>query len=212
MRGSPCLVVIDRSTYADATLRDKLNAYFRNVSNLFAVAHSVVETEPLDPAAPGKGISAVRDLIRTRYDEQHIAGVMLVGRIPYLTWRQAAGGNWVNYGTEDFYYADLDAQFLDQETRYGNDNSDIRLPASVQAHSLDNQLVPGKEHAPDGQYDTYIRGANEGPEVWVSRIFAPNMAQYYAFFDKANSDCRHIAACLAADLGKPLNDKTAAYA
>jgi hypothetical protein len=47
----------------------------------------------------------------------------------------------VNYGTEDFYYADPDAEFLDQETRYGNDNSDIRLPASAQAHSLDNQLA-----------------------------------------------------------------------
>jgi hypothetical protein len=199
LSGTPYLVVIDNKTYADTALREKLNTYFQNVNQLFNLAPSVVEVEPLDPTAPGKGMSAIRDTIKQNYERHHIAGVMLVGRIPYMTWRQAAGGNWVNYGTEDFYYADLDAEFLDQETRYGNDNSDIRAPASAQGHSLDNQLVPGKEHTPDGQYDTYLRGENEGPEIWVSRICATNTAHYYAFFDKANTYYSNIVTRLAAD-------------
>ena len=199
LSGSPYLVLVDRDTYADGTLRAKLDLYFQNVNKLFAFAPTVVVVDPFDRAAPGKNISSIRDLITEHYRQQHIAGVILLGKIPFMTWRQAAGGNWVNYGTEDFYYADLDAQFLDQETRYGNGVSDIRLAPANAGNKLDNQLVPGREHTPDGQYDTYIRGKNEGPEVWVSRIYAPTNAQYCAYFDKANNYYRDITNQLEAD-------------
>lgn len=197
LAGTPYLVVVDRQTYADATLREKLELYFRHVNTLFSCAPSVVVVDPFDPAAPGKDISVVRELIKQQYLQHQIAGVILLGKVPYMIWRQAAGGTWVNYGTEDFYYADLDADFQDRETRYGNGNSDIRNPSST--NNCNNRLVAGREDRPDGQYDTYLRGTNEGPEVWVSRIYASTNTQYYGFFDKANDYYREVIRQLAAD-------------
>lgn len=181
------LVLVDNETYADATLRKKLDLYFRNVSQLFGFSPGVVEVPPFAPDAPGEKIASIRDLIRRHEEQHHSIGVILLGRISYMIWRQAAGGNWVNFGPEDFYYADLESEFQDRETRYGNGNSDILRPSSGASNALDNQLVPGREHSPDGQHDTYLRGMHEGPTLWVARIYAPAAEQYYRYFDKVNA-------------------------
>lgn len=197
--GNSYLVVVDDHTYADATLRSKLDLYFQNVNRLFGFSATVVETPPFAPAAPGENIAAIRGIIQRHRQQQHISGVVLLGQIPYMIWRQAAGGNWVNYGPEDFYYADLDAAFQDRETRYGNGNSDILRPSGGGSNALDNQLVPGREHSPDGQYDTYLRGTHEGPALWVARIYAPTAQQYYDYFDKVNAYYRNIIEQLKAN-------------
>jgi hypothetical protein len=181
------LVLVDNRTYSDATLRGKLDLYFQNVRRLFGLSATVVKVEPFDPEAPGRNIASIRGIIQRHHQQRHVSGVILLGQLPYMIWRQAAGGNWVNFGPEDFYYADLDAEFRDQETRYGSGNSDILRPSEGATKALDNQLVPGREHSPDGQYDTYLRGTHEGPALWVSRIYAPTPRQYSDFFDKANA-------------------------
>lgn len=193
------LVLVDNRTYADATLRGKLDLYFQNVKRLFGLSATVVEVAPFTPTAPGENIASIRSIIKRRYDEQHIGGAILLGQIPYMIWRQAAGGNWVNFGPEDFYYADLEGEFQDRETRHGNGNSDILRPPGHAGHALDNQLVSGREHSPDGQYDTYIRGPQEAPAIWVSRIYAPTGRQYCDFFDKANAYYRDIIQQLKAN-------------
>ncbi|MCL4206599.1 MAG: hypothetical protein KJ000_29300 [Pirellulaceae bacterium] len=196
----PCyLVLVDKHTYADTILREKLDLYAQNVHRLFGLSATVVEVAPLDPAAPGKDIVTIRRVIKVRQQQEHVAGVILLGRIPYMIWRQAAGGNWVNFGPEDFYYADLDGEFQDRETRYGSGNSEIRHLTSGPSSALDNQLVPGLERSPDGQYDTYLRAAREAPTLWVARIFAPTKQQYYDFFDKVNAYYSTIAEQLAAN-------------
>lgn len=197
--GQSYLVLVDKNTYADATLREKLDLYFQNVHRLFGLAATVVEVAPFDRAAPGKNIAAIRHLVQVRRQRQQVSGVILLGRIPYMIWRQAAGGNWVNFGPEDFYYGDLHGEFQDRETRYGSGNSDIRLPSSGPSNALDNQLVPGRERSPDGQYDTYLRGPGEAPVLWVSRVFAPTAQQYHEYFDKVNSYYRTIIEQLAAN-------------
>ena len=180
------LVVIDRETYADAALRGRLDQYFKNVQRLFGFQPRVVPVEPLDPSAPGKGMPQIRALIQQQYRERHIAGALLLGKIPYMTWRQAAGITWVNIGPEDFCYADLEGQFLDQETRHGTISSDLDW-TRTHGNPLDNQLVAGKERVPDGQYETHLSGATAGPQIWVARLFAPTAAQYHAYFDKVNA-------------------------
>lgn len=192
------LVVIDRETHADAALRERLGRYFKNVQRLFGFEPLVAAVEPLDPAAPGKGMPQVRELIREHRREHDIAGAMLLGKIPYMTWRQAAGITWVNIGPEDFCYADLEGQFLDQETRHGTVSSDLGW-TNGQGDPLDNQLVPGKEHVPDGQYETHRSGREEGPQIWVSRLYAPTAVLYQAFFDKVNAYYSDILRKLDAD-------------
>lgn len=198
------LTCVDRETYADEVLRNKLDAYLHNVETIFCFTSSVVVVEPFDPKAPGENISSIRRLISDQYHSNHIVGALLIGKVPYMTWRQAAGGTWVNYGTEDFYYADLDAQFLDRETRYGNDNSDIRVPSSATKTNLNNQLVPGREHSADGQYDTYVRGKTDGPAIWVSRVYAPDSSHYHRYFDKLNDYYSLITNRWAADAKSPV--------
>ena len=78
-------------------------------------------------------------------------------------------------------------------------NGDIRAPGAT--NSLDNQLIPGREHQPDGQFDTYRRGPHEGPEIWIARIFAPTASQYAAYFAKVNAYYADILRRLAADPG-----------
>lgn len=195
--GGSYLVLVDNQTYADQALRERLGLYIQNVRRLFDFSAEVVEVAPFDPAAPGRDIASIRSIIERHHRERHVAGVILLGKIPYMTWRQAAGGTWVNYAPEDFYYADLDARFEDQETRYGNGNSDIQRPAGKEGNALNNQLVPGRERSPDGQYDTYLRGANEGPAVWVARIYAPTAKLHCDYFDKVNSYYRGIIDQLA---------------
>jgi len=200
LKGLPYLVVIDRETCADAELRSRLDLYFKNVNKLFSFAPVIIEVDPLARANPGKNIWAVRDLIKQQYERKHVAGVILIGKIPFMTWRQAAGSHWINIGTEDFCYGDLDAEFLDRETRHGTVNSDLASLARLNApDNHDNELVPGKESTPDGQFETYLRGKNEGPEIWVSRIFARSNAQYFAYFDKVNTYYKDIITRLAAD-------------
>jgi hypothetical protein len=86
----------------------------------------------------------------------------------------------------------LEADFQDRETRYGNGNSDILRPAGEAGTELDNQLVPGRERSPDGQYDTYLRGSPAGPALWVARIYAPTVRQYCDYVDKVNVYYRGI--------------------
>jgi len=199
LSGSPYLVLVDRDTYADALLRDKMDLYFQNVNRLFSFAPTVVVVDPFDPKAPGKNVPGIRDIVKQYYLKRHIAGVILLGKIPFMTWRQAAGITWVNIGPEDFCYGDLDAEFLDQETRYGGTSSDLGWLHSKATNNCDNQLVPGREHAPDGQFETHLSGKNEGPQIWVSRIYAPTNAQYYGYFDKMNDYYRDILNRLAVD-------------
>jgi len=192
------LVVIDRKTYADEALRGRLDQYFKNVQRLFGFQPRAVAVAPLDPAAPGKDMPQIRALIQKQYRRHNIAGVMLLGKIPYMTWRQAAGLTWVNIGPEDFCYADLEGQFLDQESRHGTVSSDLDWTRS-HGDPLDNQLVPGKEHVPDGQYETHLSGKEAGPQIWVARLYAPTSAMYHAYFDKVNAYYADIIRQLAAD-------------
>lgn len=192
------LVAIDRETYADDALRGRLEQYSQNVLRLFGFKQLVATVEPLDPAAPGKGMPRIRELIREYYREHDIAGAMLLGKIPYMIWRQAAGITWVNIGPEDFCFADLEGQFLDQETRHGTVSSDLAWTKS-HGNPLDNQLVPGREYIPDGQYETHLSGREEGPQIWVSRLYAPTAAMYQAYFDKVNAYYADIVRQLDAD-------------
>ena len=160
----------------------KLDSYFQNVNQLFGFSAAVVETPPFAPAAPGESLASIRNIIKRHQRQQHASGVILLGQIPSMTWRQAAGGNWVNFGPEDFYYADVEATFQDRETRYGNGNSDILRPSGAASNALDNQLVPGREHFPDGQYDTYIRGTREGPRTVGRQDLCPNRAAVLRLF------------------------------
>jgi len=82
---------------------------------------------------------------------------------------------------------------------FGNGNSDVLRPSKDANHALDNRLVPGREHTPDGQYDTYLRGTHNGPTLWVARIYAPTARQYCDYFDKVNAYYRNIVEQLAAD-------------
>jgi hypothetical protein len=200
LTGKPYLVVMDRDTQSDAALRERLKVYFRNVNKLFGYAPTVVTVDPLDPAAPGGNMVAVRDVIKRNYREHEIAGVILLGRIPFMTWRQAAGITWVNIGPEDYYYADLDGEFLDQETRYGDTSSDLDWVKSKDAgKNRDNQLVAGREHTPDGQFETHLSGKSEAPQIWVARMYAPTIPQYLGYFDKVNGYYAEIVKQLAAD-------------
>ncbi len=193
------LVVVDRAMYADAALRTRFDLYLRQVQTLFAQTSLVVHVDPFDPGEPTRHSNSVRELIRESYRDHHVSGAILLGRIPFIIWRQAAGCSWVNFGTEDFYYGDLDAGFLDLESRYGDRNGDVRTHDTARTNVLNNRLIPGREHLPDGQIDTYQRGRNEGPEIWVARIFAPTLPQYCAYFDKVNAYYAAILQQLAAD-------------
>ncbi len=197
--GKSFLVVVDRATYADPALQARLARYLQNVESLFGMTGRVAQVASFDDREPGGDIAALRETLKESYRQEHIAGAILLGRIPFMVWRQAAGCTWVNYGTEDFYFADLDAEFLDQESRYGGQNGDVRKPADAQ--NLDNQLIPGRERQPDRQFDTYQRGRQEGPEIWIARMFAPTAAQYVAYFDRVNAYYDDIRQRLAADPG-----------
>lgn len=195
----PFLVVVDRATFAETSLRPRLDTYLQNVQALFAQTALVVQVEAFNPADPTANSAALRELIRAHHRERHITGALLLGRIPYVIWRQAAGCTWVNFGTEDFYFADLDAEFLDLESRYGDRNGAARAQDASGTDALNNQLIPGREHLADGQLDTYQRGRHEGPEIWVARIYAQTIPQYCAYFDKVNAYYAGILQQLAAD-------------
>ena len=197
--GPSFLVLVDHTTGADPALQTRLARYLRNVESLFGMTSRVVQVSAFDADDPGRGAVELRAMLRESHRREHIAGAILLGRIPFIVWRQAAGGSWVNFGTEDIFFADLDAEFLDQESRYGEQNGDVRAPG--RAASLDNQLIPGREHQPDGQFDTYLRGRREGPEIWIARIFAPTADQYGAYFDRVNAYYDDIQRRLAAKPG-----------
>ena len=70
---------------------------------LLFISAAVVEVPPFARNAPGRDIASIRSIVHRRHQDQHVCGAILLGRIPYMVWRRAAGGTWVNFGPEDFW-------------------------------------------------------------------------------------------------------------
>ncbi len=102
------LLLIEQTLYNQVQTR--LLRYQTEVEDRFPV-QLVIQTGSFESQTPAQ----IRARIQSEWTTNGLAGVLLCGQIPYITWQQdPAFGS--NYGPLAFYYEDLDGTFTDQNS------------------------------------------------------------------------------------------------